>query len=84
MAVFLLASIIKLALTSDIKNIKHTIDIDAEICYNVACYRGVAQLGRALGSGPRGRVFESPHSDHICKRNGLSVPFIISRGENYG
>ena len=26
-------------------------------------FRGVAQLGRALGSGPRGRVFESPHSD---------------------
>ena len=27
-------------------------------------FRGVAQFGRALGSGPRGRVFESPHSDH--------------------
>ena len=27
--------------------------------------RGVAQLGSALGSGPRGRRFESCHSDHI-------------------
>ena len=26
--------------------------------------RGVAQLGRALGSGPRGRWFKSSHSDH--------------------
>ena len=28
--------------------------------------RGVAQFGRALGSGPRGRVFESPHSDQLA------------------
>ena len=27
-------------------------------------FRGVAQLGRVLGSGPRGRRFESSHSDH--------------------
>ena len=27
-------------------------------------YPGVAQLGSALGSGPRGRWFESSHSDH--------------------
>ena len=27
----------------------------------------MAQLGRALGSGPRGRVFESPHSDQQKK-----------------
>ena len=26
-------------------------------------FRGVAQFGRALGSGPRGRVFKSHHSD---------------------
>ena len=26
-------------------------------------FRGVAQFGSALGSGPRGREFESPHSD---------------------
>ena len=30
---------------------------------NGSTFRGVAQFGRALGSGPRGRVFESPHSD---------------------
>ena len=27
--------------------------------------RNVAQLGRALGLGPRGRRFESCHSDHL-------------------
>ena len=27
--------------------------------------RGVAQFGRALGSGPRGRRFKSSHSDHV-------------------
>ena len=27
-------------------------------------FRGVAQLGRALGSGPRSRTFKSSHSDH--------------------
>lgn len=27
--------------------------------------RGVAQFGRVLGSGPRGRRFKSSHSDHI-------------------
>ena len=28
-------------------------------------YRGVAQLGRALGLGPRGRRFESCLPDHL-------------------
>ncbi len=28
-------------------------------------FRGVAKLGIALGSGPRGRGFESRHSDHV-------------------
>ena len=27
--------------------------------------RGVAQLGSALGSGPRGREFKSPLPDHL-------------------
>lgn len=27
--------------------------------------RSVAQTGRALGSGPSGRGFNSPHSDHL-------------------
>ena len=34
-------------------------------------YRGVAQLGSALGSGPRGRWFESSHSDHLCSTKRL-------------
>ena len=29
--------------------------------------RGVAQFGRALGSGPRGRKFKSSHSDHFIR-----------------
>ena len=29
-------------------------------------HRGVAQLGRALRSGRRGRVFESRHPDFLC------------------
>ena len=33
--------------------------------------RGVAQFGRALGSGPRGRGFKSRHSDH--RRRGLCI-----------
>ena len=33
-------------------------------CKFILCYyRGVAQFGRALGSGPRGRTFKSCHSD---------------------
>ena len=30
----------------------------------LAPLRGVAQLGSAFGSGPKGRVFESPRPDH--------------------
>ena len=26
---------------------------------------GCSAVGSALGSGPRGRAFESPHSDHV-------------------
>ena len=32
--------------------------------------RNVAQLGRALGLGPRGRRFESCHSDHLHDKMG--------------
>ena len=32
--------------------------------YRFSPFPGVAQLGSALGSGPRGRWFESSHSDH--------------------
>ena len=32
--------------------------------YNILVYRGMAKFGIALGSGPRGRGFESRYSDH--------------------
>ena len=35
-------------------------------------YREIAQLGRALGLGPRCRRFESCFPDHLC-RYGLMV-----------
>ena len=35
--------------------------------------RGVAQLGRVLGSGPRGRGFESRHSDHQREDDAIVV-----------
>ena len=38
--------------------IRHTFRIIEKL------YRGVAKLGIALGSGPRGLGFKSPHSDH--------------------
>ena len=39
-------------------------------------YRGVAQCGRALGSGPRGRVFKSHHSDQYkCPETVYSCGF---------
>ena len=38
--------------------------------------RGVAQFGRALGSGPRGRVFKSHHSDQYkCPETVYSCGF---------
>ena len=40
----------------------------ASILFLLLClclFRGVAQFGRVLGSGPRGQEFKSPHSDHI-------------------
>lgn len=49
-------------------------------------YRSVAQSGSALGSGPRGRGFNSLHSDHIeakvegtaTKRNAVNA-IVIDR-----
>ena len=35
------------------------------------CNRGVAQLGSALGSGPRGREFKSRRLDHVAARQFL-------------
>ncbi len=34
----------------------------------IGSIRGVAQLGSAFGSGPKGRVFKSPRPDHEKKR----------------
>ena len=54
---------------------KIPVDKIKKVCYNYCCRsedafrthsnRGVAQFGRVLGSGPRGRAFESRHSDHM-------------------
>ena len=41
-------------------------------------YRGVAQFGRALGSGPKGRWFKSSHSD--TKRRGVCLVFLYRNG----
>ena len=35
------------------------------LCYYIPCRRDVAQFGRALRSGRKGRRFESCHPDHI-------------------
>ena len=48
--------------------------------YFLRC-RGIAQFGSVLGSGPRGRGFESRYSDHECRvfsdRNALLVSFLF-------
>src|SRR5690554_1510352 len=36
-----------------------------ELIYNNHCSAGCSAAGSALGSGPRGRKFESSHSDHV-------------------
>ena len=41
-------------------------------------YRGVAQFGRVLGSGPRGRRFKSSHSDQQ-KTKAFCLRFFIAR-----
>ncbi len=50
------------------------IDKLQRLYYNitVAFFGGVAQFGRALGSGPRGHGFKSRHSDQI-KKSGKPV-----------
>ena len=42
----------------------------------------VAQFGRALGSGPRGRTFKSCHSDQK-KKGMLCIPFSFGRIISY-
>ena len=45
--------------------------------------RGVAQFGSALGSGPRGRRFESCHSDQkILKATAFRIFLFVSAGHN--
>lgn len=44
--------------------------------YKVVFTRGVAQLGRALGSGLRGRAFESRHPDFYLTDNSSIQPQI--------
>ena len=45
--------------------------------------RGVAQLGSALGSGPRGRRFESCHSDHFGSEKHFSEPFSLPSAPHF-
>ena len=51
------------------KVVEHPLPFCRRLCYNlIRCrkrrHRDVAQLGRALGSGPRGRRFKSCRLDH--------------------
>ena len=48
------------------------LDIPESLAYNIMEYPGVAKFGIALGSGPRGRGFESRHSDHSERPYGRS------------
>ena len=43
-----------------------------------AIFRGVAKLGIALGSGPRGPGFESRHSDHGIAITGFEMNSVIA------
>ena len=45
------------------KNFVNPLDKRSCLWYNINVRRGVAQFGRVLGSGPRGRWFKSSHSD---------------------
>ena len=48
-------------------------------------YLGVAQFGRALGSGPRGRRFKSSHSDHKKQRVLATLCFLLfASGLSFG
>ena len=51
------------------KNLQKSIDKGERLWYTILARRGVAQFGRVLGSGPRGRWFKSSHSDQhsLCE-----------------
>ena len=52
------------------------------LCYYIPCRRDVAQFGRALRSGRKGRRFESCHPDQIGNTPFVGVFFylFINRG----
>ena len=47
------------------------------LCYYIPCRRDVAQFGRALRSGRKGRRFESCHPDHRQTKQGLYPAFVV-------
>ena len=49
----------------EMKNLKNMVDKQGKKQYTYKVPRGVAQLGRALRSGRRGRRFKSCHLDHV-------------------
>ena len=55
------------------------LDIPESLAYNIMEYPGVAKFGIALGSGPRGRGFESRHSDQKEHLHFMQVLFLRSR-----
>ena len=47
------------------KLLNNPLEKPGRLCYYIPCRRDVAQLGRALRSGRKGRRFESCHPDQI-------------------
>jgi hypothetical protein len=47
----------------------------------IGSIRGVAQLGSAFGSGPKGRVFKSPRPDHIKVLKTLRFSALLCFGD---
>ena len=50
---------------------------------HILVYRDVAQLGRALASGARGRAFESRHSDFFMPSSNFVLTFSVYSSINY-
>ena len=59
------------------------VDISWKVYYTYVRNRGVAQFGRALRSGRRGRVFESRRLDFL-RPDGQAVKTTPSHGVNPG
>ena len=74
-----------LSLSKRFHFIKLMVDRMEKVWYNTFCCRGVAQFGRALRSGRRGRGFKSRHLDHIfIKKSAVekrSASFFLSNWE---